>query len=426
MRRFGAALDGSDTGTGKTYSAIAVARELGVTPLVIAPKPTLPSWDRAGEFLGHPGETINYEMIRGRAESRESGKLAVSEYGREVARGSGSGWVWSQPYELVIFDEVDRCAGSTSLNSKMLIAAKRQCKRVLCLSATAADSPLQMKALGFALGLHDIKTFWNWILRYGCKPAVFGGFEFTKDRKKAAAAMLKLHSLIYPARGARLRKAEIPGFPKTQIATKILPISDGKVEALAAEVAELYRHRKKQEAESEENPMVESIRARQALELLMAPDAAELAKDYALSSKVILFVNFRDTVTVLRKLLPGAVILAGDDIEPGYGPTQRQQAMDIFQRNAAPYIICTYGAGGVGVNLHDPTGAETRTNLLFPCYSARMLVQATGRPNREGAAFSDQFLLYFNCKTHKRIALTLDTKLDSLAALNDGILNGAV
>ncbi|MFI3244303.1 MAG: hypothetical protein R3Y56_08630 [Akkermansia sp.] len=55
---------------------------------------------------------------------------------------------------LIIFDEAQNCRGRDSLNSKMLIAARRQHHRILLCSATAASSPLEMRSIGFTLGLH--------------------------------------------------------------------------------------------------------------------------------------------------------------------------------------------------------------------------------------------------------------------------------
>lgn len=159
----GAALDASDTGTGKTFVACWLAREFKMVPLVICPKSVVASWRRAAEAVGVEIEVVNYEKVRGirqtclsRYERRdECGKpffgpftvrLSSSEWGGEIECTRGTRWQWASDYELVIFDEVHRCGGATSLNSKLLIAARRQAAHVLTLSATAADDPRQFKA----------------------------------------------------------------------------------------------------------------------------------------------------------------------------------------------------------------------------------------------------------------------------------------
>ncbi len=46
INHWGAAIDGSDTGVGKTYVACAVARELGMNLLIVCPKSVMESWKR--------------------------------------------------------------------------------------------------------------------------------------------------------------------------------------------------------------------------------------------------------------------------------------------------------------------------------------------------------------------------------------------
>ena len=44
LRRHGSAMDGSDTGTGKTIVALEVARRLDLVPFVVCPKAVVPTW----------------------------------------------------------------------------------------------------------------------------------------------------------------------------------------------------------------------------------------------------------------------------------------------------------------------------------------------------------------------------------------------
>ena len=59
-------LDASDTGTGKTYVALALALSLGKKPLVICPKSVIPNWISVAKTLGVELFGIaNYELIKG-------------------------------------------------------------------------------------------------------------------------------------------------------------------------------------------------------------------------------------------------------------------------------------------------------------------------------------------------------------------------
>ena len=44
IQKHGRALDASDTGTGKTYAAIAMCVELGLKPLIICPTSVMSNW----------------------------------------------------------------------------------------------------------------------------------------------------------------------------------------------------------------------------------------------------------------------------------------------------------------------------------------------------------------------------------------------
>ena len=68
LNKWGAAVDGSDVGIGKTYTACGVARELNMDILVVCPKAVKESWKRViknhfkmwGKCVG----IVNYEALR--------------------------------------------------------------------------------------------------------------------------------------------------------------------------------------------------------------------------------------------------------------------------------------------------------------------------------------------------------------------------
>ena len=413
-----AALDASDTGVGKTYTACAVARELKTVPFLIAPKVAIPTWERVAKHIGIDMEAVNYEKVRGR---RGDDGLTHTEWIDEFKHGQGSYLKWKNPYSLIIFDEVHNCGGSTTLNSKLLIASKRQHKNILALSATAADDPTQFKALGFALGLHDLKKYMNFLLAHGVTPGVFGGWSFTTNVDEQRKAMAKIHARVFPRRGARLLKKNIPGFPRETLDIKLLPKPSAALERMAEELPSL-------------NPSdLAAIQVlRQALESAKVPDACALAREYAMTSKVAIFVNYHETV---RQMIKGLVAqgfelgrigwITGDDFRPGtvnHFPT-RDSTVDAFQRNKIDVLIVTHGAGGASISLHDPYEQYDRTGLHFPTFSGKHLKQASGRLPRSGGGFVQQFLLYFQGTYEEKVAKILLGKLGNIDTLNDGLLD---
>jgi len=412
LRQWRVALDASDPGTGKTYIACAVAARLQCPVAIITTKATVPNWAAVAQgFELSPLLIANYEKVR-------TGRLP------ECRKASGR-FVWNLPQHcLVIFDECQRCKGRTSLNAQLLIAARRQHLRVLLCSATAADNPLGMRAIGYALGLHTLADFWQWAQRYGVAVGVFG-MEYTGGED----CLRELHRQVFPAKGSRLRIADIPDFPETVIESAI--IDTGK----AKDIQRVYDAMRKElkAAEQEQNKaalaslaermearrasqMTILLRARQAIELYKVAAMAEMTRDgIEEGMSVVLLVNFTDTIRELSAKLDCPHIIHG-----GQTAEERQDIIDRFQRNEIPVVIANIQAGGVGVSLHDPSGQRPRLSIISPTFSAQDLRQALGRVHRSGGAASIQKICFAAGTCEEKTAKSCAAKLQRIDLLNDG------
>lgn len=437
-----AALDASDTGTGKTFVACAIARHLAMIPLVICPLSTVPAWERAGEAMGCPVEVVNYEKVRGVRKvallkqdlvHKLTGKpfhgpltcrLSRSDWGQEIKAGKGSRWEWNRSYEFMIFDEVHRCGGMTSLNSKLLVAARRQAQYVLALSATAASDPRELKALGYALRLFELRGFKWWLLKHGCKPGVFGGFDRSADPAEQQRAMLAINKQLFPGRGARMEKDKIAGFPKTIIACRLISDPTGKAAALSERAAGEWQNLLCYDEVHRPNHLAALTALRQKLELLRVDQLVEMAEDFSSTSRVAIFVNYTRTLDLLREKLSRIFHQDIPTIDGTNTPAEREEAIWAFQSNSSPVIVVNNQAGGTGVNLHDPTGQVERTSLISPCYRVPDMMQVLGRVQRADGAFSQQYFVYFAGTREEEIARVIGEGFDNLAALNDAALNG--
>lgn len=501
LARYGAALDASDTGTGKTYVALAVCREFGVVPFIVGPKNAYhTAWRPAAEKLGVEIEYANYEKVRGRRALRggvevdtirltenrgvlfdtpvvvaglRSGRIiftkkcsssdatdfvnlglkandkppefiaefgeyeftipflvnqenvAESEWILEKKYGSGSFLRWKNAYSMMIFDEVHRCGGTKSLNSKLLIAARKQSKFVLTLSATAADDPRQMKALGFALGLHQNNGkfgFRPWLIRHGCNlDKETNQISLSLNTSRQTSAFEAMHKEIFPSRGARMRKSEIPGFPHSKIEVKLLD-PDSAVKKLTKELHDLHQ-------EYAENARTTGlwVSRMQELELLMVPHALEIAEDLAGEMRVAIFVSYQKTRVILtaqlEKMFGKNLVGFVDGSQVGdKGFAQRMNFVDRFQRNELAAMVLNSNAGGENISLHDPTGKVERGTLIFPQDSGRRLKQIFGRVDRATGANSLQYLLYFSGTEQEQTAKRVTNRLNNIELLNDSEL----
>ncbi len=409
------ALDASDPGTGKTYIACAVAARMGWPVGIITTKATVPAWRQVAASFGvQPLFVANYESLR-------TGR-------HDVCRRVAKRYCWNVPQDaLLIWDEVQKCKSRDSLNASMLIAARRQHLRLLLCSATAASNPLEMRALGFALGLHTLFDFYSWARNHGVEQGFFGlVYRGTSDDLR------RIHDAIFPEKGSRLRIADIPTFPATQV--EATPVDTGNAKAIqkvyTRMAAELKRaklagdHAKLRELADElqasrASALTIQLRARQEIELYKVPVMVAMAKD-ALEEgmSVVLLVNFTETIDKLARALgaPQSVIRGGQP------PSERQAVIEAFQRNECPVVVANIQAGGVGVSLHDPSGQRPRLSLISPSFSAADIRQALGRVHRSGGASSVQKILFAAGTVEEHTAEICAAKLQNIDLLNDGDL----
>lgn len=374
LRTHGAAINASDTGTGKTLTTVELSRDLNRPVLVIAPKITLPAWRKAFAEQGLPvPDVLNWEKIR-------TGNTKF------VTKTHKKNFKWAiNPQTLVIFDESHVAKNPASINAALMTTAKDQGHYVLALSATAAKNPCDMYALGYVLGLHKGRDFVTWATRWGCK---FNHFRRLYFPVGARARLTELNALLYPNLGYKVTREDLKEFfSVTRINTE--PLDLGNTDEISAlydtmetELAEIDAMASKDKGSS---ALTARLRARQTVEMLKLPAISAMVKDYLDQDfSVAVFLNFSGSIDALDTMLGG-----GHPRIEGVTTTQdrllRDQAMDSFQSNLARVVLCNISAGGVGINLHDTSGDHPRVAIISPNDNAEQLVQVLGRVDRAGA-----------------------------------------
>tara|TARA_Y100000004_G_scaffold169721_1_gene204220 strand:+ start:104 stop:1546 length:1443 start_codon:yes stop_codon:yes gene_type:complete len=415
------ALDASDMGTGKTVIACKVAKWANLLPVVICPKSVIPNWrETISKELGYGSEAecselvYNYEKLT----RIEGHHLKILE--RMVVRGRPSfKWRLDPKKVILIFDEVHRCKGSNSLNSKLLYKAKEQGFRILMLSATAFATPLDMKSIGYALGLHGYRDYWTWCLSHGCKKSHFGGLRYTES----SGANEKIHDQVFTDMklGSRISIRDLPegSFPDNIPIAQSYAIDDGyKFDFISSEIGRGL-------SEDSSNPLVELLRARQEAELMKVPILSELAHDaYSQGKSPVIFVNFRETMDAVVKLLrdwgveENILTIHGDQ-----DSEERQLSIDNFNGFRNQIMVAMIQAGGVGLSLHDVKGDSPRVSIISPGFSAIELRQAMGRIHRAGGkSTAVQYVVFADGTVEDHVRRRVQQKLNNLDILNDGDL----
>jgi superfamily II DNA or RNA helicase len=398
------AVDSSSTGVGKTYTACSVAKNLGLALGVICPKAVIPSWHDASKHIGTEIKfVVNYEGLKFSAGEKY---IVWTPMGYPVWKISERDPV------LLVFDEAHRCKDhNLSKNALMLISAVSQKIRHLLVSATLADSPLHMRAVGYSLGLHNGRNFQEWIRSLGCWKDSNNRWHFTGGEN----SMKRIRSSIFPARGVRIRADDLgKDFPTTLITAEVIEASG------ADKIYESLQKRLEKVQEQTESyhktVLTEVLGARRRVELLKVPSMVSLAKDaIEQDNSVAIFVCFNETVEALKEALKCPTI-TGDTPQ-----NERNRIMKVFRADRIPAVVLNISAGGVGISLH---GARQRLSLISPSWSAIDLIQTIGRVRRAGGSHSVQKILFANGSVEESVCARVRSKVGCIETLNDGDTQG--
>lgn len=397
LDRVGASLEATECGGGKTIIACEVARRMALPVGVICPKSVKEKWRATiAEFGIEPVFVENPEKLR-------AGNTPW-------VKKAGKAFKWVPETLLLIVDEVHMFSGLKSQNGKMLECAPY---RTLMLSASAAESPLKMKAIGAKLDLFHPRAFWSWAKQMGAEDGKWGGLEWNPKSLENKLRMQRLHESIFGCRGNRT-PAEVlrEELPDLTLADEPVHLSSEE----RAEIKKLYEEM----TDQEDIGAVKNLRQRQAIELIKVPSIVERAKEIvAEGGSVVLFLNFHASIDSAKSLL-------GDiaEVIDGREKTEHRQASrDKFQANVLRCLIVQIGAGGQSIDLHDTHGDSPRTALLCPQFSGVAEEQAIGRIRRVGAKNRALALRLFVPGTIEVAALSLtEHKRENTKILNDGIM----
>jgi superfamily II DNA or RNA helicase len=454
----GIAWDGSETGTGKTYSAAAIARNFDGPIVIVGPKQILRQWKRILNSFGKEAVVyINFEKLcRGNTEWLKYRKAAKDPADKSMAETATKKFRRFHPNEkaakyfnavlyfpagaLIIVDESHKCKGVNSLQAGFLMSLKRQGYKVLMLSATQACSPLDMRAFGYAVNLiptPEMKEYKKFCLDSGAEETGhYGAMTFNDGDDKARRKMASVHHHLFDFSkiGSRLTRDQMGDlFPENEIICDPLdmgPNSDRIQHAYDVMEQEICRL-EKSTANYSAHIFAEIMKMRRRVEMLKIPTLVEMTEDLVDEGKsVIVFVNFTETIETIKERLEIARRFRGNNLIGLIygGRTQRQRDIDIDDLQAdrkrvmLVNLLCAESIG-----LHDITGVYPRAALVNPSFSAIKVLQAMGRSHRQGGMSKVYTRFIMADRTYEnRIADRLSGRLDNLELLSDGDLTGDI
>ena len=416
INQWGSAIDGSELGVGKTFTACGSLRELGLPFVIVCPKPVIFQWNKVIKTHFHMEDmckgVINYELlIRGRKDS----SIASFVLDRATRRNK---FVWKVPKNTVIvWDEAHRLKNFKTRSSKTCIEANKQKLKQLFLSATLASSPLDLRTIGVCTKLFKTAgEYYQWAFDHGVYKGTWG-LEFNND----PIMLKKIHEYLFKQRGVRLQRDIIPNFPETEIIVDAYNMDEEDTKKIRAVYDEMKTELKvldkkiKSDGDSE---MAIRIRALQKTELIKVPLMEEMIREgLEAGMSIVVFLNYSDSIDALASRMNTKCIYDGRNVK------ERQSYIELFQSNKEPLLITNIAAAREGLNLQDLDGNHPRLALLSPSYSITKLKQALGRVHRESSkSKSIQKIIYVANTQEDKVVESIGQSLENMTLINNGMI----
>ncbi|SPN79165.1 DEAD/SNF2 DNA/RNA helicase [Cedratvirus Zaza IHUMI] len=391
-------LDSSDRGRGKSFTALKMAQDFGLSLCVVCPVAVIDNWKKYIKEYGlEEVAVISYPSLRGaRGKTkhplltiREGEYYATEDFRAEVERGM-----------LLVFDEVHNLMNETSQNKAAhcltkTIMRENSCSRVLCLSATPCCRqrhcfPL-MKIMGFcqssSLYYYDNVARMYVVEGYGYQELI------EKARKINPTLALEIYSSVTLSNRTSselcyrlFTEIFLPG-----IRTSMPPNTDIVVDAKLGlynfhpnDVDQLRRAYSAIFASVDADGVLRANISKPCKMIGMAcvgTISRLTEQDIALGRKVVIFAEYHDVIEALKLSLAqyNPLVLSGK-IAQG----QRTHIVSLFNQTNMDYpvIICHPRVGGVGIELDDKDGRFPRKTYLIPSYYFIDSIQAAGRTCR--------------------------------------------
>lgn len=428
----GVADDLSETGTGKTFSACWVAKQLNCPVVVICPNPVKKVWhDTLALFDLKNVTIINYEkLVRGNTEYLS---YDLNKFHATPAWWKSEGIELNfRPDSFIILDEEHKGRGQFSLINDLFVALKNYKYKVLGLSASAATSVADMKAIGYKANLHTGENFSSWCSDFGGRLNQYGQIDWTGDQTKANEGMAKIHANLFHTQkiASRMRRNDFGDiFPENRVFADVFDIgaNASKLQTVYDTMQYELAMLDKRSQNYSQHVFAIMIKARRHAELLKTPTMVDWIEDmYDEGISPVVFTNFNDTVEALTARL-GKKKKFKDKIGyliGGQKDEVRFKDIELFQCDKKRIFIANLQAGNLGISLHDLNGNFPRHSLINPSWSAVYFIQAIGRIHRaKGKTPCIQRFFYANVPIEIRMAGRLSRRIDNLDCLNDGDVN---
>lgn len=443
LKNYNCFVDGSRTGSGKTYISLSVCKYFNLFPIVLTRKSVVPEFERVmkNHFGIKKGFVMNYESFK----ANKSEYLTIDKT-KKMFRGkmiTDYKFSWNLPENcFFVFDEAHCLKSSTTINGKMYRSFLSKKVKHIIMSATLAKDPLDMYNIGLGLGLFQAKDYYWWLKNHGCFQDSYNVWRFTENAEKRNGYLKKIHSQIYPKKGSRLSDEDLKKFfPESIISPEVFELGEKETKKInelydqmkdsIAEMREIKKQNKIKRAIKEGRDVKKALEApelivaiiqrlRQEIEIIKIPLIVELVENYLEEgNSVCIFMNFNQGLKTVSAKLNCPMIWGSNKGD------ERQRIIDDFQSNKIRVIALNQKAGSTGISLHDLDGNFPRVSVISPDWSATTFIQTLGRIHRAGGkSVAYQKIVYAMGTVEESVCEKVKQSVNQLSILNDGELLG--
>jgi superfamily II DNA or RNA helicase len=379
------AIDCSPTGTGKTYTALAVAKQLRKLPLIICPLSSTSDWRLVCKIFDLNPIILNYGSFNKKCD--EENLIYWDE------KNNNFKWKIKFPNDYIfIWDEVHNCKNIESYNGKALLSTKKF--PVLMISATVCDNPKNFIIFGFILGLFkSYKKGQAWMNEL--------------YNEKNISGINPLVDILIPEYGGKMKVKNIYSY-ETNVQTVLKNIPN----KIKNKIDEKYFQMKKADKEGR---LSELTKLRESIEKEKIPYIIEEIEKEIKKKSILVFLNFKESLEIAKKNIEEKYEIECSVIRGGQTTVERQREIENFQSNRNKIILIMIQSGSSSLSLHDKSYSNPRVSLISPSFSGIDMVQAIGRTSRKTTTSNTyNKIIYLNTEIESKIEKIVKNKLNFL------------
>lgn len=411
------AADLSDVGVGKSFMDLWAMLQIRPKVIVLSPKIGDEGWRKTfSAFNAQPHYIGSYEGVKG-------------GWRDSIATQEGDGcFTWHNAGQVgLILDEAQAVKGMDTLATKCIGGAIRAGIPIIASSATMATSPLELRIAGRITGLHKGGHDWKrFMVEYGCSyVASDDKWVWNNYKGRKNHLLQRLHHILIPRRGCRIRKSDMGERPGSTIA--LLPIQCEQGPEIQRQW--MQGNKEIEALRDKEYPKLVLLGIRRKIrtrlwklcESALVPHVAmRMKQDLENGKSTLAFTAFTDTREALGKALGTRDGFHGQQTGKR-GVEERRRLIQGFQANRIRVLLNQMKAGGSSVSLDDITGEFPRVTYMFPSDSGQIMEQVPGRTDRATSLSHAQIWIPCVAGTlSEQMVKSTTRKVLAMSALNDG------